>query len=119
MLLSFDDFFCLFTIFRYGNFEDILERMNTIEGGIEKMALGHEYFGAHVEQNNRFVMRQWAPGAQEMWLMGDFNDWNKFQYPFEKKEFGRWELTLGPNSQGECAIPHLSKIKLVRLKRFY
>ena len=48
------------------------------------MAKGHEYFGAHVDKDNTFVMRQWAPGATEMWLMGDFNQWNKFQHPFKK-----------------------------------
>ena len=34
-----------FVFFRYGNFEDMLTRMDKVEGGIEKMALGHEYFG--------------------------------------------------------------------------
>ena len=45
-------------------------------------------------------MRQWAPGAQEMWLMGDFNNWKKFENPFCRLEFGKWEIKLGPNGQG-------------------
>jgi len=99
---------------RYGNFEDMLTRMDKVEGGIEKMALGHEYFGAHVdEKDNSFVMRQWAPGAQEMWLMGDFNNWKKFENPFCRLEFGKWEIKLGPNGQGECPVEHLSRLKVV------
>ena len=45
--------------------------------------------------------------------MGDFNDWDRHQHSFKKLEFGRWELQLPPNPQGECPIPHMSRIKLV------
>ena len=62
---------------RYGNFEDFLHRMDKVEGGIKEMAKGYDYFGCHVEEENVFVCRQWAPAAQEMWLMGDFNDWRQ------------------------------------------
>ena len=48
-----------------------------------------------------------------MWLFGDFNKWNKFGQPFKKLDFGKWELTLKPTASGECAVPHLSKLKLV------
>lgn len=48
-----------------------------------------------------------------MWLMGDFNDWNKFEYPLKKLEFGKWELKLPPKSTGECRVDHMSRLKLV------
>jgi 1,4-alpha-glucan branching enzyme len=98
--------------FRYGNFEDILARMEEVEGGILKMAEGYDYFGAHVEADNTFVMRQWAPGAVEMWLMGDFNKWNKYQHAFKKLEYGRWEIKFPPNANGDCLVPHMSRLKL-------
>jgi len=97
---------------RYGNFEDMIHRMNQVEGGIEKMATGHHYFGAHCLQDNSFLMRQWCPGAQEMWLMGDFNNWQKFTDPFRRLEFGKWEIKLGPN-HGKCPIEHMSRLKVV------
>ena len=63
------------------------------------------FLGAHVdEKDNSFVMRQWAPGAQEMWLMGDFNNWKKFDNPFCRLEFGKWEIKLGPNGQGTRSL---------------
>ena len=97
---------------RYGNFEDFLNRfvtsfnfpdldhrlisfisslirMKKVEGGIEAMAKGYDYFGCREDSDGSFVMREWAPAAQEMWLMGDFNDWNQFSHPFKKLEFGR------------------------------
>ena len=36
--------------------------MNEQEDGIKNMALGHKYFGCHVNADNSFVIRQWAPG---------------------------------------------------------
>ena len=48
-----------------------------------------------------------------MWLCGDFNNWNKYEHPFKKLEFGKWEIELKPDPKGDCAIKHLSKIKLV------
>ena len=48
-----------------------------------------------------------------MWLMGDFNSWNKFEHPLKKLEYGKWELKLSPKTNGECQVEHLSKLKLV------
>ena len=47
-----------------------------------------------------------------MWLFGDFNQWNKFEKPFTKLDFGKWEIRLPPTKDGACAIEHLSKMKL-------
>ncbi|TRY80465.1 hypothetical protein TCAL_10489 [Tigriopus californicus] len=96
---------------RYGNFQDFLNQLQKVEGGIENFSTGFKDMGCHVEEDNTFVCRQWAPGAQDMWLFGDFNDWNKYRYEFKKLPFGKWEIKLPPVN-GECAIKHLSKIKL-------
>ena len=58
-------------------------------------------------------MRQWAPGAQEMWLMGDFNNWKKFENPFCRLEYGKWEIKLGPNGQGTKYLHDISWQKLI------
>jgi 1,4-alpha-glucan branching enzyme len=49
---------------RYGNFEDIVKRIDEYEGGIENFALGYQSFGCHVEPDNTFVIKEWAPNAQ-------------------------------------------------------
>jgi len=97
---------------RYGNYEDFLKRMDELEGGIEKMSRGFDYFGAHVEEDNTFVMRQWAPAAQAMWLFGDFNGWNQYELPFDRREFGRWEIRIPPTHDGQCRVGHLTRLKL-------
>ncbi len=50
---------------------------------------------------------------QEMWLYGDFNDWNKFSHPFRKLEFGKWRIVVPKDGDGRCSVKHLSKLKLV------
>jgi 1,4-alpha-glucan branching enzyme len=84
-----------------------------VEGGVCKFSESYLDMGCHVGADNTFVCRQWIPGAQEAWLFGDFNSWNKYQFPLKKLPHGKWEVTLKPDEKtGKCRIPHLSKIKL-------
>lgn len=46
-------------------------------GGVENFSQGHKYFGIHIQQDNSVVVREWAPGAKELYLTGDFS---KFEY---------------------------------------
>lgn len=47
------------------------------------------------------------------------DNWNEFEYPFKKLEFGKWELVIPPTSgDGKPVIPHLSKIKVTDLLFF-
>ncbi|KAK3104154.1 hypothetical protein FSP39_024874 [Pinctada imbricata] len=97
---------------RYGCFKDLLDSIENTEG-FDKFAHGYQTFGIHKTKDNGIVMREWAPGAQQLFLRGDFNGWNQTQYAFTKKEFGKWELKIPPNPDGSCPIKHGSKIKLV------
>lgn len=42
-------------------------------------ASGHEYFGMH-RQKTQWVFREYAPHAQEMFLVGDFSNWEPQEY---------------------------------------
>ncbi len=39
-------------------------------------ASGHEYFGLHF-QNDEWVLREWAPNAQRIFLVGDMTGWRE------------------------------------------
>lgn len=43
---------------------------------LSDFANAHEYFGFHKTANG-WVYREWAPGADAMYVVGDFNGWNK------------------------------------------
>src|SRR5210317_1835378 len=57
----------------------IIEAENRLTGGkmtLADFASGHEYFGLHF-QNNQWVLREWAPNAEKIFLIGDMTDWQE------------------------------------------
>ena len=60
-------------------------------GDLRDFANGHRYFGFHKTESGWYY-REWAPGAQELYLTGDFNNWQKI--PMKKLENGVFELFL-------------------------
>ena len=56
-------------------------------------ANGYKYFGFHREKD-AWVYREWAPAADEVYLTGDFNGWDRRACPLTRKENGVWEVVL-------------------------
>ncbi len=58
-------------------------------------ASGHEFFGLHLS-DEEWVLREWAPNATGISLVGDFNGWQESdQYRFTRApEGGTWELRV-------------------------
>ena len=57
-------------------------------------ASGHLFFGLH-RTDNGWVIREWAPNATHIYLVGTFNDWQEQnQFEFKRKDNGIWELYL-------------------------
>lgn len=56
-------------------------------GGTDGLSRSHHYFGFHrgVQAGKAGVwFREWAPGAQSLWLIGDFNDWDREAHPLNR-----------------------------------
>jgi 1,4-alpha-glucan branching enzyme len=61
---------------------------------ISDFATGYLYFGLHF-QNNQWMLREWAPNATKIYLIGDFNSWQEHQeFEFVSIDNGCWELQL-------------------------
>ena len=43
----------------------------------------HQFLGAHTNKKGT-TFRVWAPNAQEVHVVGDFNDWQQQQHPMKK-----------------------------------
>ncbi len=55
-------------------------------------ARGYEFFGAHKTDGGRVVFRTWAPHAQAVSIVGDFNGWDNDANPMKKiTSAGIWE----------------------------
>lgn len=97
---------------RYGCFLKLKGDIEKAEGGLQKFASAYENFGYHVNADNSVTWMEWAPLAKALFLKGDFNNWDVASHSFRKLDFGKWEISVPAKSDGSCAIPHLSKIKI-------
>ena len=71
------------------------------------VANGYLYYGLHRTATG-WVYREWAPGADRLSLIGDFNGWNRESHPMKRLPGGDWEIML----EGERALTHLSDFKV-------
>jgi len=75
---------------------------------LEQFANAHHYYGIHRVPGG-WVYREWAPGAHQLYLTGDFNGWNQTAHPMKSLGNGDWELQL----PGENALWEGCKVKTV------
>ena len=79
---------------------------------LQDFASAHHHFGFHRNgQENGWVYREWAPEAHQLWLTGDFNQWDKESHPMERKESGVWEINI-PDAAGQT-LAHRQKVKVI------
>lgn len=80
---------------RHKRVEDKIAELT--DGGrisLSDFATGYLYFGLHRTANG-WVIRDWAPNATAIYLVGDFNQWQRRpEYALHRIENGIWELHL-------------------------
>ncbi|CAI5445818.1 unnamed protein product [Caenorhabditis angaria] len=96
---------------RYGVFLDYQQRIVEC-GGIDKFTSSYREFGLNVQPDNSIRGLEWAPAAQRLALVGDFNNWDQNANVYKQEQHGKWSIIIPPNPDGSCAIPHLSVIKI-------
>ncbi|MGI6087426.1 MAG: alpha amylase C-terminal domain-containing protein [Kiritimatiellia bacterium] len=73
------------------------EMEQRLTGGRQTLAdfaSGHTYFGVH-QRGGEWVLREWAPNATRMHLIGDFSSWREdTDYCFSSMPDGVWELRV-------------------------
>ena len=77
------------------------------KGTLSDFANGHHYFGFHRTKTG-WVYREWAPAADALFLLGDFNNWDRTSHPLQRMENGIWEIAL----DGADTLPHASRVKV-------
>lgn len=50
-----------------------MENIQEHGGGIKEFTEGYKYFGVNVRPDGSVVCREWAPGAQALFLAGEFS----------------------------------------------
>jgi 1,4-alpha-glucan branching enzyme len=93
---------------RMRRFSAELAAIESQSGTLAAHATGHKYAGIHFHPaTGEWTIREWAPAARAVSLIGDFNDWNRESHPLEFLPGGVWQLKLPPD-----AIAHGQKVKL-------
>ena len=65
------------------------------DGHLGDAANNHLYYGLHHTKDG-WVIREWAPNASRIYLIGDFNNWKRTpDYALQPVGSGNWELRLG------------------------
>ena len=61
---------------------------------LKEFASGHLYFGLH-RTGEGWVLREWAPNATAIFLIGEFNNWQESdEYLMQRIENGQWIIKL-------------------------
>ncbi|MGX7195349.1 alpha-amylase family glycosyl hydrolase [Enterococcus olivae] len=92
---------------RNRNYEETKDRLLQNEESLADFANGHHYFGFQ-KQENGWVYREWAPNAEKIALIGEFNDWDRNSHFLRPIEQGIWEITLTE----EDHLTHGSKVRI-------
>lgn len=82
----------------------ILARHEMIKAARDKIAVGgklsdgvnnHLYYGLHKTAEGSWIFREWAPNANRIYLIGEFNNWKRTAaYELHPTGKGNWEITL-------------------------
>lgn len=95
---------------RMKNYHDKKRELLGERGRLIDFANGHEYFGFHKSGDGScWYYREWAPGADNVYVMGDMNGWNKTSLKLAPLENGVFEIIL----KGENMLYDGCRVKTV------
>ena len=75
---------------------------------LNDFANAHNYYGFH-HVDGGWYYREWAPSAHQLYLEGEFNNWNKTSHPLTRIDAENWEIYL----EGDDALWDGCKVKTV------
>ncbi|HEY7114967.1 MAG TPA: hypothetical protein VH475_00180, partial [Tepidisphaeraceae bacterium] len=100
---------------RHDCLKSALNRINEHGGLLGQISQGHHVFGfnrGEFHGTPGVWYREWAPGALQLRLIGDFNNWNRWDSPLVPDAFGVHSLFL-PDDKFKTRLSHGSKVKVL------
>lgn len=96
---------------RHQRYRDLKQSIESNHSSLFEFASAHEYFGIHYDnEKGGWWYREWAPAAQALSLIGEFNNWNDNTHQLNHNEKGVWEIFI--NDGDKTLIPQGSKVKV-------
>lgn len=79
-------------------YSDNLAKQILAGRSVTDFALGYRYFGLQRTEKG-WTLREWAPNAEKIVLVGDFSDWQELdQYELTRGQHGQWSISLPAHS---------------------
>jgi len=102
---------------RMAYFQKTLSELEQQYGSLGDFAQGHEYLGFTYDAKKKgWYYREWAPAANALYLIGDFNSWDRTSHPLQRAENGVWELFLDDKTYKK-KLTHGSLLKVMVVSR--
>lgn len=93
---------------RMRQFSEAMAAIGEGAKSLTSFATGHKYIGIHYHSAvDQWTVREWAPAAKAVSLIGDFNGWDREAHPMARGDNGVWKLEL-PGK----VLAHGQKVKL-------
>lgn len=93
---------------RISNFQSHYKQLVSKHGNLHDYSDTHLDQGIHyIEKGDLWLVREWAPAAQAVSIVGDFNGWKTETHPLKKTTDGIWHGTVSGD-----ALKHGDKVKL-------
>lgn len=95
-------------------YERYLHRLQELaqNGSLSDFANGYKFFGwQRDDMMQGWWFREWLPAAKDVYLFGDFNDWQRTEIRLERGENGVWSTFL-PDAMYGYRLTHGSLYKM-------
>lgn len=97
---------------RHERYREALREIERGAASLADYANGYRYFGWQRDQTLRgWWFREWLPGAQDVYLFGDFNGWQRTQLRLTKSPEGVWSAFF-PDAMYRDRLTHGSLYKM-------
>ncbi len=97
---------------RINRFINKLKDLESRYGSLQEFAEAYHYFGFNYDHDKKgWWYREWAPNAKALYLIGDFNNWNRQANPLERNDHGIWEIFIDDETYKD-KFTHNSSLKV-------
>lgn len=87
---------------RMDRFRKALDEIKKASGNLGKFASAYEYFGLTYDSKAKgWWYREWAPAAESLAVVGDFNGWDRESHKLKHNKDGIWEIFIAEEKKGE------------------
>ena len=97
---------------RHARYEAKMEAIEHAAGSIVDYANGYRYFGWQWDDTlDGWWLREWLPGAQDVYVFGDFNNWQRTEIRMHRDAAGVWSAFF-PAAMYRGRLTHGSLYKI-------